>query len=314
MELAQRGEKGDAARVVDYLKPRWDGTAGRLEVWYTTLTDRSTGVGVWLHHEVIAPSSGEAAFAHGWAAVFPVDGTPVCGRFGPVPVVGCSYLVGTAEGVSWELGVRGGGRPLFTFPRWAWRREILPTAHMVSAPVASFSGVVRCGDVVHRIDDGIGATARIYGHGNARRWCWLHADLGSGDVLEVVAGVSPRPVLRRLPPLVFLRLRVDGRDWPAGGVPLLGSRIGLPSWSVWGTIGRRRIRVEVRQPAERTVELRYREPDGSSPAVCRNSEVADADVVLERWRGRGGWYVERRWELRGTAHAEVGGWEGEGGR
>ena len=38
--------------------PRWRGQPGRLEVWYLTATDPATGTGLWLHHEVVAPTGG----------------------------------------------------------------------------------------------------------------------------------------------------------------------------------------------------------------------------------------------------------------
>lgn len=68
-----------------HLTPRWDGTPGRTEVWYTTLTDPATDSGIWLHHELVAPSDGSAAYAHGWIAVFPKEGPAEHTRFGPVP-------------------------------------------------------------------------------------------------------------------------------------------------------------------------------------------------------------------------------------
>ena len=131
-------------------------------------------------------------------------------------------------------------------------------------------------------------------------------------MLEIVAAVSMRPGLRRLPPLVFLRLRRNGRTWPRraersavgwAGAGRFRADIGLPTWSVTGRSGLRRIRVEVTQPEERTLALDYTDPDGS-PAVCRNSETADARILLERWWG--GWRTEAEWSLDGTAHAEVG--------
>lgn len=223
-------------------------------------------------------------------------------------------LRGTAGELSWDLAEDAGGeRPLYTFPRWSWRHPLLPAAQIVPSPRARYTGTVRHGTSELALRAAPGASARIYGHGNARRWAWLHADLGGGDVLEVVAAVSTRPGLDRLPPLVFLRLRKDGRDWPRGGLrPALGraghgrftADIGLPRWTVTGRAGGRRIAVRVDQPAERTLALDYADPDGS-PAVCRNSETADAHVLLER-RGRGGWRTEAEWTLSGTAHAEVG--------
>lgn len=153
-----------------------------------------------------------------------------------------------------------------------------------------------------------GCHREIYGRGNAKRWAWLHADIGGGDVCEVVAAVSARPGLSLLPPLPFLRLRVAGHDWPPGD-PLVGAlkmraHIDLPTWSVRSQRKDRLISVEVTQPPGETVTVDYSNPDGVA-AVCRNSERADAVVTLQR-RTSLGWEIARQWELRGTAHAEVG--------
>ena len=312
------------------LAPRWDGSAGRTEVWYTTVTDPATRTGLWLHHELVAPADGSDAYAHGWVARFPAGGgqQPVeHARFGPVPwkrlpdasgfaadgvEAGPGLLRGSAGPFRWELAELPQDEPLFTFPRWAWRRGLLPAAQIVPAPRAAYTGTVAWDGGELRLDGAPGATARIYGHGNARRWAWLHAGLGGGDVLEIVAATSTRPGLRRLPPLVFLRLRRNGRTWPRraersafgwAGLGRFKVRLGLPSWTVSGRSGLRRIRVEVTQPGERTLALDYTDPDGSG-AVCRNSETADTHVVLERWWGR--WRTEAEWTLDGTAHAEVG--------
>jgi len=307
--------------------PRWDGSAGRTEVWYTTATDAATGTGLWLHHELTAPTDGSPAYAHGWIALFP-PGAPVeHARFGPTPWQP-SPTGFTAEGVEatpgrlrgsagpfhWDLAERSEGQPLYTFPRWSWRRPLPPAAQMLPAPRASYTGTItHTGTGTHlRLDAAPGATARIYGHGNARRWAWLHADLTGGDILEIVAATSMRPGLDKLPPLVFLRLHRSGRTWPRHALrPALGwagaarfrADIATPAWTVSGRAGLRRIHVEVTQPAERTLTLTYTDPDGSR-AVCRNSERADAQVVLQRWWGR--WRTEARWTLDATAHAEVG--------
>ncbi|WP_037762463.1 hypothetical protein [Streptomyces sp. 142MFCol3.1] len=309
----------------ELLAPRWNGTPGRTEVWYTTLTDPATGTGLWLHHELTAPADGSEPTAHGWVAAFPREGEVRHARFGPVPwtrpehgftsddvTVTAGHLTGSADDFHWKLTERPEEPPLFTFPRWAWRRPLLPAAQMLPAARAAYDGEFAYGDHTLTLRGAPGASARIYGHGNAQRWTWLHADLGDGDVLEVVAAVSTRPGLRRLPPLVFLRLRHRGRTWPRraerSAVGWLGmgrfrAGFGLPRWTVTGRTALRRIRVEVDQPAERTLVLEYRDPDGAR-AVCRNSETADARVVLERWWGR--WRPEASWVLDRTAHAEAG--------
>ncbi|WP_369243951.1 hypothetical protein [Streptomyces sp. R41] len=309
----------------EHFAPRWSGAPGRTEVWYTTLTDPESGTGLWLHHEVTAPADGSEPFAHGWVAAFPRGGAVRHARFGPVPwtrpadgftgdnvTATPGQLRGNTGDFHWKLTERPQEAPLFTFPRWSWRRPLLPAAQMLPAARATYEGEFSYGEQTLTLRGAPGASARIYGHGNAHRWTWLHAELGGGDVLEIVAAVSTRPGLRRLPPLVFLRLRRGGRTWPRraerSAVGLLGvgrfrAVFGLPKWTVTGRTALRRIRVEVDQPAERTLTLEYRDPDGAR-AVCRNSESADAHVVLERWWGR--WRPEASWLLDGTAHAEAG--------
>lgn len=290
---------------------RWQGERGRLEVWYTTVTDPVTRTGFWFHTELVARGDG-TAYVHGWAAVFEPGAAPVWARWGPRTVrpglAAPDELVGVAGEMSWDLRrSEDGSLPLFTFPRWAWKRAILPAAQVVPSPSARYDGEVRVGSRTYVLAGAPGASARIYGHGNAKRWAWLHADLGDGDVLELVAAVSRRPGLSRLPALPLLQLRVDGKDWPADpmvAAPLFRAQLGLPDWRVSGVVGRRRLQVRVHQPPGSTLAVDYVDPDGAT-ATCQNCEVATAEVTLLRL-ARGGWQVEREWTLDGTAHAEVG--------
>jgi hypothetical protein len=226
---------------------------------------------------------------------------------GPVRVA-TNRQSGIAGEVSWELGLDGGGEPLFPFPRWAWRRDVLPGTQIVPMPSARFTGTIRNALSTIDIADAPGCSARVYGHGNAHRWAWLHADLGDGDVCEIVSAVSHRPGMRRLRPLSFVRLRVRGVDLPAGDPLRNAARfhadLALPAWTVRGRFGPWRLTVDVTQPPERTIAVDYTDPDGGA-AVCRNSERADATVVVEQ-RVEGHWRERRCWRLEGTAHAEVG--------
>jgi hypothetical protein len=299
---------------------RWNGRAGRLEVWYDTFTDVDTGTGFWLHHELVAPSHPESpAFARGWAAVFPPDGRPVWERFGPAPVGDGPWFssgdevraepgvrTGRAGSMQWDLRYEDRSAPLFTFPSAAWHRELLPAAQIVPCPTAEYRGSVVADGRTYELSGARGASARIYGHGNAEQWAWLHADLGDGDVLEVVAATPRRRGLNRLQPLPVVRLRYAGRDWPAAPLAAVRfrARLDLPTWTVAGRWGNRRLHVTVTQPEERCVRVGYTDPDGAA-ATCTNSERADAHIILER-RSSGGWVLEREWSLDGTAHAEVG--------
>lgn len=72
---------------------------------------------------------------------------------------------------------------------------------MVPIPTTRVAGTVGS-----QAFEGAGGLAHIDGHGSAKRWVWLHADLGNDDVLEVVAATARRPGMRALPPLPFVQL------------------------------------------------------------------------------------------------------------
>ena len=299
------------------MAPRWRGHRGRVEVWYATLTDRRTGTGVWVHHETVAPKDDEPPYAHGWTAVFAPDAPPVVERFGPGPVApaapetwhavgGCelrqSSLRGTAGSLSWDLTLDETSDPLFTFPRAVWERELLPGAQIVPAPDSTFSGTVAVDGRPLPIE-GPGALARIYGHGSAHRWGWLHADLDGEGCLEIVTATARRAALRRLPPLALVQLRLPGRpDWPVHPLvtaPRFRTRLRPDGFDVRGGTRRQHLTVQVDLPAADVVGLRYVDPDGET-ATCTNSERAHARIGLTEGA------QERWWELHSIAHAEVG--------
>ncbi|MGX7826532.1 hypothetical protein ACTG9Q_15700 [Actinokineospora sp. 24-640] len=304
--------------------PRWRGEPGRLEVWYATITDPVTGTGLWVHHELVAPVDGGPPRRHGWIALFPPGMPPEIERFqvtSPVASIGLNALDsvdGTStlrlsgstsgSGYSWHLEQTSRSAPLYTFPEWAWRHRLLPAAQIVPMPTATYNGYVLHprGELV--LENASGAMGRIYGRGNALRWAWLHADLGDGDVLEVVSAVSAHGPLRRLPALTLLRLRHRGRTWPSADsllcAPAFRSVVDFPEWSVRGRIGRTRIRVDTTFVPEHTLVMDYTGPDGRR-STCRNSERASATVVVERRRS-GRWEPAARWHLAERAHAEIG--------
>lgn len=274
-----------------FLAPRWRGQGGRLEVWYATFTDDATGDGLWLHHEMVAPPDG-GSHPVAWAAWFPGDVPPQWSHTDAVDLT-ATGSAGSAGALSWDLAWDlSEQEPLFTFPAWAWERELLPGAQIVPAPRLWATGTV-----AGRPFSGHGALARIYGHGNASRWGWLHADLGGGDVLELVSAVSTRPGLRSLPPITHLRYRIRGRTGPRFQGPSFALRtdLTLPTWTVRGWIGRDQVRIEAHQPEERCVSIGYHDPDGAT-ATCVNTERADVSIRIG----------QRTWTLRATGHAEIG--------
>ncbi len=300
-------------------EPRWRNQPGRTEVWYTTLTDPDSGTGVWLHHELIAPDTGKP-YVHGWISVFPPDSVPVTRRFGPYAcsanplqslaehgmTVSPQRMSGDLGDVSWDLRCAGNrSQPLFPMSRTVWRRSLLPASQIVPQPSARFSGPIGYPAKKLSLQDASGASARVYGHGNAQRWIWLHADLGNDDVLEIIGAVARQHSLRWLPMLVFIQLRRHGKVWPR--FPLLAAwrfhaRIRGDTWTVRGRMGGQQLQVQVTLPTTQTVELEYVDPDGAH-ALCRNSERATAHIVVQHARRQ---TTTIEWQLDGTAHAEIG--------
>lgn len=323
--------------VADPLARRFRGQKGRVETWYVTMTDPVTGEGYWLHGEIFSPSSDghfmtrprcvrmrqPCVMTRGWCVIFGKDKPPRMERYGPEPfdadsaiplssvsaVFGRGVLKGRAGSLSWDLTWQDGSSPLFTFPRWAWEAEILPGAQIVAAPSMTIDGAFRDGNRVMPVRGALGAFGRIFSKGHAERWVWLHADLGGGDVLEIVAAQSRHGLFRGLGLLGFVALCRNGSVWPRQNVSaaLKGFRAEiLPSgWALSGTHEGMRIEVDVTIPSQRSVTVEYDDPDGSKRR-CTNSELASARIKLEK-RISGGWAVDGAWEIAGTAHAEIGG-------
>jgi len=336
----------DSQDVLRVLRRSWKGEPGRLEVTYATVSDPVSGAGLWWHQEIVAPTTDQqrAPYQHGWIALFPPQGQPVLERFeaslqpsqdqvrgemAPGIALVPEHLAqgmgngspseptqvrieGSAGRVAFDLTARDASKVLWTFPRWSWFTGKLPGSQCVPMPSALFSGVVTLDGEPFvswpegAPDRGRGGLARIFGHGSAKRWCWLHADLGGSDVLEVVAAVPKAPGLDKLPPMPLVQMRYQGTDWPRDplvAAPLMKARIGQEGFQVKGAIGRRRVTIEVELPKERCVSVGYEDPDGST-ATCMNSERASVEVLLERRKAK--WETEARWNLDGTAHAEIG--------
>lgn len=300
---------------------RWTGAHPTLEVWYQTLTDPGTGAGAWIHHELASVAQGLAEL-RGHVAVFPPDDAAELCHFEPVQVLVASMgrrfdtgrvrcedgrTTGEAGPMSWTLRWQDDAPPLEVFPRRLWDRPPAPGAQIVPDPTATFDGVIAYPGGHLDVQGGRGAAGRIFGRSNAERWGWLHADLGHGDVLEVVTAAADVPLLGRLGPRAFVRLRVGGVDLPrlpGASAVTVRTDLGLPTWEVAGLIGTNRLRVQVVQPRERCVEVELHDPDGRT-AVCTHTTRADVTVVLQERDGLG-WSAARAWRLGGTGHAEVG--------
>jgi hypothetical protein len=311
---------------------RSNGSDPRLEVWYFTMTDEKTKIGCWFHVEAVTKTDGEIYIDY-WLAVFYPDKAPGYYKSGPVAckifeIEGKRYL-GTKDQYHneiismpqlrlWSEGVSGSvgecefkfnwtdvTKPLYTFPKWAWEKELLPAAQVLPGPAARIEGEVII-KTKHLKLAGRGGLARIYGHGSAENWAWLHADLPNNAVLEIVLAKPRNKALSKLGYAGIVRLRYLNRDFPKDSIAsavLFKGKPDLPNWAIRGTVGRTRLSVMVEIPRDKSVEVPYVDPD-SSKAYCVNSAVATASIILEKRKSK--WQTVETWNLIGSAHAEVG--------
>jgi hypothetical protein len=318
-----------------FLSIRSNGLDPRLEVWYLTATDSQTKAGLWVHYELVTKPTKES-YLDGWIAYFPQDQSPILARSGPITIelknseqkkalasnvkdnamlsggilnFDGTVFKGNLGKVAFNLSVSGEFDPLFTFAKWSWEKEVLPASQIVPIPIAQVKGNITIStDNLHQEVnfDGVGGLARIFGHGSAKRWNWLHANLDQDTVLEAVVAQPKTPGLSVMPPLGFVQIKTKDFTWPKDPVAasiFFKGHLGSEFWTLRGRVGRRRLTFEVAMPEDRCVKVGYVDPD-SSTATCTNCEVSSLTAILERRYKR--WETEKIWHLQNTAHAEYG--------
>ena len=313
---------------------RWDGRPGHYEVYYVTLTDPASGIGVWIRYTLHAPVDGGEPECALWLLAMAPDGERFARReIFPVGelearddpfrlcLAGADLsdrgAAGAVEGGAWELSWEP-RLPPYEFVHPLVRRAgvaqtelVLPHADLV------ISGTVRLGERTLALDGARGGQAHLWGMRHAARWAWAHAsDLHSADGVArpdtFVDGVSVYVERRgrELGPSTPVVGRFRGDDFAATSPAALvraRSRFGLTTWRFAARDGKRRIVGEVDAPRETLAGVTYHDPDGR-PAYCYNSEVASIrlSVFDKTARGRFGWVLRDTLTAHGRAHFEYG--------
>jgi 2-keto-4-pentenoate hydratase/2-oxohepta-3-ene-1,7-dioic acid hydratase in catechol pathway len=191
---------------MDPLLPRWDGRAGRFEIWFLVLFDRSRRRAFWLRHTLFAAANGGRPRATVWAALSDADGEPrrivhkafepVAGAVGfPLAACGCRLdreaAEGTAGDLSWSLRFPAAEAPAPRVPHFP-EAIPLPTRawHLLAEAPAT-------GQVTHagRSLDLDGAVTFMHLEGSRRvdELAWLYAPfLDGNDGAIELTWVRPR--------------------------------------------------------------------------------------------------------------------------
>jgi hypothetical protein len=315
---------------------RWDGGPGHYEVWYLTLTDPQTGIGVWIRWTMLAPVAGGAqpTCALWFCAMDPADPAANVGRKAELPIsalrassdpfrleLGDAELsdrgaAGSLGDARWELRWAPGPRGVSHVHPLLERLHVAKTLLCLPHPDLRVSGTISWGGRELVLDGVHAGQAHLWGSKHAARWAWAHAgDLRDGDGaprpgdwLDGVSVVVPR-LGRDGPPATPVVGSIGGEPF-ACTAPLAVARADstftLTNWTFDVRDGARRIQGEVVAQREDLVGVTYQDPDGEL-ARCYNAEVATMRLrVLHKQRGAGrpAWALHQVLEAPGTAHFE----------
>jgi hypothetical protein len=284
---------------------RWNGRPGHYEVYYVTLTDPRSGVGIWVRYTLEAPMSGDPSCALWFAAMDPAAG--VVARKQTLPIaeltadadpfmlrIGSAELAegaasGGFEDVSWDL-------------RWEPGRTYEPVPALLR-PVASTVLVLANGDTAItgrcefagrtvELTRARGGQTHLWGAKHAQSWSWARCSdfrTESGEPVEdtFIDGVSAyvRRFGRELGPAILLAGRIGGEDFRASALRSRTSTFGLEGWRFAAAAGGRKLLAEVKPDRRLLAGVTYHDPDGE-PAYCYNSEAASMRLEVHERGGR----------------------------
>lgn len=306
----------------------WDRrTVPFMEVWYATVTHRALRSGLWLRYTVSAPRAAEPSCAL-WASYFdPAGKRTFCGRdtysidrLGHVPGrddgalvrIGDAWLSEThlegrvasdGRAVEWSLDLEPADRCYQHLPPLLRRRAAQRFSSLCSPNLSvPFSGTVAVDGETFTYDREPGCQTHRWGRRHSHSWAWAHCsewDDGADAVFEAVAAKAAP----WLPALSFPYLRYGGEDLVFTATRSRG-RYELPVWTFSASNERWRVSGAARLAFDRSVQVRYDDPDGGT-RHCVNSEIADLAIEVYERRD---WGWERRGVLRSTggAHFELG--------
>ncbi len=315
---------------------RWDGQPGHYEVYYLTVTEPESGVGVWIRYTMVAPlpAAGEPASASLWVLAMDPrpDRPPTFGRKLTVPIdrlesadapfelaidgarLHDGGMNGAFEDVAWNLRWDPTDRGYQHVHPALQRLGVAKTVLVLPHADVAIDGTITLGDEQLELRGARGGQAHLWGSKHASSWAWVHCnDFAEADGTPArgafVDGVSvfvPR-FGREVGPSTPVVARIDGRDFTSvSPLRVVGndSTFALTGWRFEATDGDRKLIGEVDADRSQLAGVTYHDPDGDL-AYCYNSETASMRLhVLERAHQVGGWRHVTTLYAPGRAHFE----------
>ena len=317
---------------------KWDRSSRNfMEVWFATLNDPDSGLGVWLRYTMTAPNErGGEPYCELWGFVFDPHGhrnfaakerhpierlVGAVGRDdGAIVRIGDAWLsdnhlegeVANEDGksLSWSLDFEPESRCFQHIPA-VLRSNLEKRVSTLCSPNLSvpFSGTIKLGGEAIELSGAPGCQTHRWGSKHSLTWTWAHCSRFEEEEDTVFEGVAAKARFGPLPvptsTLLYLRFR--GEDIPFNELRWAiraKSRYELPTWAFHARNEEWRIVGAARARPERMVQVHYSDPDGAS-RYCANSEIADIAIELYA-RHRAGWRHKASLSSSGLAHLEFG--------
>ncbi|MHB8659016.1 MAG: hypothetical protein ACYC91_13860 [Solirubrobacteraceae bacterium] len=315
---------------------RWSGAPGHYEVYYVTLTDPSTGVGVWIRYTMMAPraGTGDPATASLWFLVMDPapGGAPIVARKVDFPVAELrassnpfelriagatlrdSGMAGQVGDAAWDLRWRSESRGYEHVHPVLQRARVAQTILNLPHPDLRIAGKISFAGRELKLAGAPGAQAHLWGTKHAASWAWVHCNdftSAAGDSVPgaFIDGVSV--IVSRFgrtvgpsTPVVGRLEDVDFKSTSLVRVLANPSVFALTGWHFQATDGRRKIVGQVDAERRLAAGVTYHDPDGEL-AYCYNSETASMRLqILHRARRVGGWAHAGTLVSRGRTHFE----------
>lgn len=315
---------------------QWDGKPGHYEVYYLTVTDPRTGVGLWIRYTMLAPlgSTGQPATCALWfltmdprperrgtfarKATFPIgelrsESDPfrlhVAGA-----VLSDRGMAGEFEDVAWELSWEPAPRHYEHVHPALRRARVAQTVLVLPHGDVAIEGTVQLAGEKLELSGARGGQAHLWGSKHARRWAWVHCnDFATlegeprpGTMVDAVSVFVSR-LGREAGPNTPVVGRIDGQDFSSTSplrVVRNESTFALTGWRFEAIDGTRKVIGEVDADRDLMAGVTYHDPDGEL-AYCYNSETAAIRMhIYERARKVGGWAHRETLVAPGRAHFE----------
>jgi hypothetical protein len=303
---------------------RWNGQPGHYEVYYLTLTDGASGVGVWIRYTMSAPAEAALWFVAGRPgqgviarkAIRPIDALRASTgelRIGDA-VLSSRGAAGEFEDVAWDLRWTPSGRSYEHVHPVAERLGLAQSTLELPHPDLVIEGTITYPGARLELNGARGAQAHIWGSKHADNWAWVHCNDLHDDRGEPVPGtfvdavsVRVRRAGREIGPFTPVVGRFGGTDFESTSpvrVVRNWSSYTLTGWRFEAIAGARKLIAEVDAQRDDLAGVTYHDPDGDA-AYCYNTETASIRLHLyERAPRVGGWAHAAALSAQGRAHFE----------